>query len=281
MPVHITLGLYVKQHPHSSRMRKRKARKLKPGKPSRANELWYKAQLLQIVKLLRKATQDDLIPLFKQMQQSFGDAVPLSIKSALQTAAKKFGNIDGVAKRLTKEAVTRNLAKTDKQLVQHVKSAVGVNIAPALTNDGIRIALQTATTANIDLITSIPTEYFSKVEALLDKNWTTGTRWEELADMLEHVGDVTESRAKLIARDQTSKMNGAFNQARQTSIGIEQYEWQTAGDERVRETHAAHDGVTFDWDSPPEDTGNPGEDINCRCVAIPVFDLDDDEEDTE
>lgn len=85
------------------------------------------------------------------------------------------------------------------------------------------------------------------------------------------------SRAKLIARDQTSKMNGAFNQARQTSLGIDRYVWQTSGDERVREEHQANDGQVFSWNDPPA-TGHPGEDINCRCVAVPYFDLDSEEE---
>ena len=68
---------------------------------------------------------------------------------------------------------------------------------------------------------------------------------------VERIGDVTESRAKLIARDQTSKMNGAFNEARQTSLGIDRYVWQTSGDERVREEHQANDGQVFSWNDPP------------------------------
>lgn len=277
---HIRLNLYVKAHPRNGKLRKRTNRRLKPGRPSRANELWYKAELLKIVRMMSKTAYDDLVPLFKYEQQGFqGDAVPVSVHEQLQRTAKKFGNIQSTATRLSRLAVQKNLEATDKQLVKHIQQAIGVNIQSALTNDGIRDALAEATKANIDLITSIPEQYFSKLEDRLATNWESGMRWEDLAKIVSNVGDVTESRAKLIARDQTSKMNGAFNEARQTSLGIERYEWQTAGDERVRETHAENDGKIFEWDNPPTETGNPGDDINCRCVAIPVFDLDDMEED--
>jgi len=48
-----------------------------------------------------------------------------------------------------------------------------------------------------------------------------------------------------------------------------EYIWHTAGDDKVRESHAARDGETFSWDSPPEG-GHPGEAENCRCTAEDV-----------
>jgi hypothetical protein len=48
------------------------------------------------------------------------------------------------------------------------------------------------------------------------------------------------------------------------------YIWRTAGDDKVRASHAANDGKIIAWDNPPT-TGHPGEDINCRCVAEPYY----------
>lgn len=45
------------------------------------------------------------------------------------------------------------------------------------------------------------------------------------------------------------------------------YIWRTAGDDKVRASHAANNGQTFAWDNPPP-TGNPGDAVNCRYVAI-------------
>ncbi|MCI5048814.1 MAG: minor capsid protein [Rickettsiales bacterium] len=46
------------------------------------------------------------------------------------------------------------------------------------------------------------------------------------------------------------------------------YIWRTRGDGKVRGSHAANDGKIFSWDNPPE-TGHPGEDYGCRCIAEP------------
>jgi len=42
------------------------------------------------------------------------------------------------------------------------------------------------------------------------------------------------------------------------------YIWTTAGDEKVRDTHATLDGEVLDW----ETDLRPGQDYGCRCVAI-------------
>jgi SPP1 gp7 family putative phage head morphogenesis protein len=102
-------------------------------------------------------------------------------------------------------------------------------------------------------------------------------RWESLVEAIKESGDVADSRAKLIARDQTSKINGAFTSVRQQSLGITKFVWQTAQDERVREEHADLDGEEYLWSEPPKE-GMPGEAVNCRCIALPVFELDDEEE---
>ena len=59
---------------------------------------------------------------------------------------------------------------------------------------------------------------------------------------------------------------------RQKEAGVTEYIWQTAGDERVRPNHRSKDGKKFKWSNPPADTGHPGQDYQCRCVAEPVLD---------
>lgn len=301
-------------HAAQSRLQRRSRRKvwIRPVRPSRANELWYKAELLQLVHYISKVTTQELLPLLKteaffpsQHDGSIvtGDAfrrdnrkartarriaigrerrnptrpLPAEVSQKIDQLAQRFGNVTATAKRLSRLAITKNLASVDASLIENVRKAIGINIRPIIESAPIHDALRAAEQANLDLITSIPKQYMEKVKYKLEQNYATGERWEDLADALEDAGDVTASRAKLIARDQTSKMNGAFNRVRQTSIGIAKYRWQTAGDERVRPTHHDNDGKVFRWDSPPSETGNPGDDINCRCVPIPEFDLDDEE----
>ena len=278
----------VRAMPHGAGLRKRRGRLLRPVKPSHKVELWYKTQLLAIVAQLRRVAREELLPELKRLEPLYArttdglvrdEQVPRrSLETTFGRMAQRFGGIGQTAQRLSDLAVERNAEAVDERLKAAIKASLSIDISPVLNQSGpILDAMKAATKANIELITSIPDQFFEKLGDAVGKNMEAGMRFEDLAKEIERIGDVTESRAKLIARDQTSKMNGAFNEARQTSLGIDRYVWQTSGDERVREEHQANDGQVFNWNDPPA-TGHPGEDINCRCVAVPYFDLDSEEE---
>ena len=130
--------------------------------------------------------------------------------------------------------------------------------------------------ANAALITSIPEQYLLQVRNVVMQALRVGGSTDDLTAAVQRIGQVTESRAKLIARDQVGKALGQITKLRQQSLGVEEFEWVTAGDERVRDSHSALNGKHFRWDDPPTDaqTGekvHPGEAIQCRCTAIAVF----------
>ena len=93
----------------------------------------------------------------------------------------------------------------------------------------------------------------------------------EIEEGIRKIGKFGKNRARLIARDQTAKFNDSLSQLRMLNAGIEEYEWLTARDDRVRRTHKANDGKTFRNDTPPPITGHPGHDVNCRCIRQPVI----------
>ena len=139
---------------------------------------------------------------------------------------------------------------------------------------------------NVALIKSLDARYFEDLEALVQKAFREGTTTDQFAKELTRRFEVSESRARLIGRDQIAKLNGQVTQHRQTQLGIDEYQWQTAGDERVtgapgglyaddRPSHYALDGKFYRWSEPPVagrsgEPAHPGEAINCRCVARAV-----------
>lgn len=120
---------------------------------------------------------------------------------------------------------------------------------------------------NVRLITKMAEEQHQAIFQVVKANF--GLRHEELSKKLEDAFGVSQSRADLIARDQTLKLAGDLTHIRQTQAGITSYVWTTSGDERVREEHALLDGETFEWSSPPA-VGHPGQDYCCRCTSYPV-----------
>lgn len=139
---------------------------------------------------------------------------------------------------------------------------------------------------NIELITSIPEQYFDRLESDLDGWLRQGLTHEEVARRIEEgylspggeesaLGKASR-RAELIAVDQIGKWHARLDELRNKDLGVEEYIWRTAQDERVRgpggkypravPSHRAREGKRFRWDTPPAEgkgDGHPGRPIRC------------------
>jgi len=205
---------------------------------------------------------------------------------------KAFMSLGGQAKFLARLAAKRALFWVDDRLAKEVSRSLGVDVRAALQGQG-RVAekMRAAVEWNVNLISSLPERFLADLGDKLSDAWASGLRSKAIEaivdDVVEAAGDGCEANAARIARDQMGKMNAAFCQARQTELGIRRYKWRTSDDERVRPEHQDMetggengDGV-YSWDEPGPLAGtidgrpcHPGEDIQCRCDAIPIFDLD-------
>ena len=124
---------------------------------------------------------------------------------------------------------------------------------------------------NIRLIRTIPVRFHESLRRRVTETFADRPFDQRaLSKVLNREYRSTGYNLRRLTRDQTSKAIGQLTHARQTQLGVTEYRWRTAQDERVRETHATLDGTTHRWDTPPG-VGHPGQDIQCRCVAIPVL----------
>lgn len=126
---------------------------------------------------------------------------------------------------------------------------------------------------NLSLIKDLPEDLGGKLkEAYLKGEGLRGSDVEQLFT------ERMKSRARLIIRTESSKINSALTEVRAKAIGLNAYIWLTSDDVKVRATHRLVNGVLFFWDDPPtldKMTGHAGEFPNCRCISTPVFELDD------
>nr|WP_249168530.1 phage minor head protein [Erwinia sp. E602] len=103
----------------------------------------------------------------------------------------------------------------------------------------------------------------------------SGKRSSALMQEIMRTGEVTEARARTIARTEVGRASTAITQARSTAIGSRGYIWRTAEDSDVRHSHRLMEGQYVDWSKPPTldgMTGHAGQFPNCRCyceVVIP------------
>jgi len=152
--------------------------------------------------------------------------------------------------------------------------------------------METAVVNNVNLITSIKTDFIKEIGDVIRGSVYEGKRHTDMIGLIkERVIEGGEARARLIARDQTAKLNSELTRKRHESIGINLYIWRTGGDERVRTSHALlnrmlckyddstvysdDDGRT--WKDRTEDMVHlhPGEDYQCRCIQIPHVVIED------
>ena len=155
-----------------------------------------------------------------------------------------------------------------KQFNRQIKTVLGVD--PIIDEPYLQSQVDSFVERNVSLIKDIPEQSIQRIETKTRVAIERGDSLKSITDdVIKELG-IAKNRSKLIARDQTNKFIGKLTELRQTSLGIEQYVWSTARDERVRSEHRARNGKVFSWDDPPSD-GHPGEPIQCRCRAIPVL----------
>ena len=193
---------------------------------------------------------------------------------ALMKVLEKYEKSDRTsqAENIANGFVSRGDAQNHAEVSVNLKNQTGIDLSAYLRNSpNIAERVNTLTAGNIQLIKSIRSQYLDKVQNAVMQAMVKGTLNKDLAAQIKDLGKTTEKRAMFIARDQSSKLNAALTQARHEDVGITKYTWSTSGDERVRDSHAENDGKVFEYANPPADTGNPGHDFNCRCVAIPYL----------
>lgn len=173
-----------------------------------------------------------------------------------------------------------------RQYEKTVNSVLGIDVF--LEEPWLKNQLELFANQNSQLIINMENNEMERVSGVVQRGLQEGSSYESIAQNIEKSFGITRRHAKLIARDQTSKLNGSLTKLRQQELGIRTYRWQTAGDERVRPSHRVLDDKICRWDDPTvyldEDTGkwekrskiggtnvHTSVDVNCRCVPIPMI----------
>lgn len=138
---------------------------------------------------------------------------------------------------------------------------------------------------NAYYISSLPLKLAERATEMAAKAYNEGRRADDVADEIQaKLGNLSYSRAMLIARTEVAKAATELTRARSEELGLGWYIWRTSEDERVRDSHKKMEDVIINWNDPPspellnrqpsEGYYHAGEIYNCRCYAEPIVDLD-------
>lgn len=262
-----TIIQILKPHLLETKKRKkgRKATKQRPVKVNRRIEFYYMRQLLAISNYCQDQTKDIVIP---TVGHNIGDVWFSEMMTSFREKLTKY--VVEISRPLATKVVIDTQKEVDKQIAEHTKTIIGVDLTPFFRAADIQDEIENQISANVSLIKSVPNQFADKLENLVMNAVQTGQTNEELAQEIKRLGQSTDYRARLIAADQMGKINGAINKQRQVSLGVETYDWQDSNDDQVRPLCRSHHGKTFRWDTPPKG-GHPGQKIKCRCTALPNY----------
>ena len=126
---------------------------------------------------------------------------------------------------------------------------------------------------NVDLIKTITQRYHEGLKLdILKVQTETPFDQQKLREILRDRYQSSGYNLRRLTRDQTNKTIGQLSRIRQQQVGIEEYLWVGAMDERERQSHKDNEAESFSWNDPPS-TGHPGEEIQCRCFARPIIEF--------
>jgi SPP1 gp7 family putative phage head morphogenesis protein len=215
---------------------------------------WQRSGLAQDAQSPRAQLSEQMAKLAQQWQSSFDE------QSAL------------IARRFAKNSKRQHDVSFSSSL-KEAGFAVSVQSLPEIDS-----VLEGVVVENVDLIKSIPAEYFEDVTAHIMESVEKGRAMKEVTHYLQDRYGITRRRAALIARDQNNKASALIHRVRQKQVGITEAVWvHTTASKTPREEHEGwgDEGTRYNidegmWSEEDEEFVWPGTPVNCGCTCLSV-----------
>lgn len=258
----------------------RRPKPLRAVLPNAGIEAAYRGRLDRFIEEMHRsiiwwlrATYRKHPPLVATLAQD--DAPVDEIRAMMKRLAERWTvRVDGLAPDLASYFARSAAERSDtvlKQILRKGGFTVRFEMGPAA-----REVIGATVAENVALIKSIAQRHLFEVEGLVMRSVAAGRDLGYLSEALQHQFGVTKRRAALISRDQNQKATAAISRVRQMELGIKTAVWMHSHAGREpRPSHVAMNGKEYEiakglWDPTEREFIQPGQLINCRCVAKPV-----------
>ena len=243
--------------------------------PPIAIEVSYYKDLLKILAVTQAAAVKFIAKMLRERKDIIKDSAEEELsKEAAAEVAKMIAQFQGLQETVALEVALKMAKRTNGfhkvEFRRVISKHLGVDIGSIMTEEGVKGVVMKSVQSNVGLIKSIPKEHLNRVQNILTQGIKTGKKDFSVVKELQEAFDISKRRARVIARDQVSKLTNTLSSTRQQDIGVTKYVWRTSKDERVRPSHAKQEGKSYAWQGDPKPaTGPPGEDVQCRCSSEP------------
>lgn len=213
----------------------------------------------------------------------------IEIKNAISLSESRFihtmKKLDQMINKLNSEEITEKVKLTDLfntriyETEKDIrKSLKGITVSPELTKEQ-REKVAAAYTENIKIFIKDWTEKeIVKLRKTVIKSTLAGNRYETLISEIKKRYEVSERKARFLARQETSILMSEFKKVRYQDAGSNEYIWTCvagSANHPVRPMHKKLNGTRQSWKKPPivnnkGDRKNPGMDYGCRCTVKPI-----------
>lgn len=215
-------------------------------------------------------------------------SLPMNIRASIGESSSKFrAQQDALIDTLNKSTIPPQIdfkevnARLDSMFIdlnKQFSASIPKDLAvPMVMTPLMRDTISEEYTQNINMyIKDWYEQDIVKLRQRVEEAVSEGYRADHMRDILEAEYGVATRKASFLARQETSLLVSKYRETRYKDAGLNRYRWSTSHDIRVRHDHRVLNDRIFDWDHAPitdEATGarnNPGQDYNCRCVAIPI-----------
>ena len=198
---------------------------------------------------------------------------PEGVISDWQALQRILSQYSGILQPWAKTVVERMQAEVSQRDIRawaELGRSIGQSLKKEILSAPTGAMLREQMQEQIKSITSLPIEAAHRLNELTLRGITEGTRTPEIMEAIMNSGNVSISRARLIARTQVATTASKLTEVRAIHVGADSYIWRTSLDSDVRPFHRRLEGKVIQWNNPPvvDEKGRRahcGQDFQCRC----------------
>lgn len=234
-----------------------------------AAERAYLKALRTILRELARETRENIVPLVVAEMQANRAMTKDADRSWFRRLLELSIDLAILAEGMVGRILGLESQRHTERFMETAKRALGIDLAAVVRQEDLGDYLSAAAIRNAALIKGLADDAVKRVQQTVTNAVINGRPAAELRKELTKQFQFSDSRARLIARDQIAKVNSDLNRIRHQQAGVTEYTWRTSADERVRERHRQLEGNVYRYGEPTgaEEGLPPGQPINCRCIA--------------